>query len=212
MITKSSTLHWSARTFASQRLSSAAQQTYLNQVLILLLYSKAMQGSLQVFIPPSDVASGRRRGWPPFEWIQGQRRNSIRSRLKASRWGLKAAFFKWDWGSSDPPEKQDKKGWQRQKGLNCTRVTNFADHNPATWCRLVPRACHKEVQNESGPELYEPEKSNRRTQKNTKPASSFKRLPKAPSWAHRPRKCSTKWCGNSPNVERSNKTWIMIKP
>jgi hypothetical protein len=30
--TKSSTLHWSARTFASQRLSSAAQQTYLDGV------------------------------------------------------------------------------------------------------------------------------------------------------------------------------------
>lgn len=46
----------------------------------------------------------------------------------------------------------------------------------------------------------------------TKPASSFNRFPKTKSWAQRPRKYSTKWCGKRPNVERRNKTWIRVNP
>ena len=61
---------------------------------------KVMNGSLQVFIPPSSVTGGRSKGRLPCQWMQGRCRNNI---LKTSRWGLKAAFFKRDWRSRDPP-------------------------------------------------------------------------------------------------------------
>ena len=42
--------------------------------------------------------------------------------------------------------------WQ---GLHRTKVTNFEDHSPATSSRLIPRAYHKEAQNEWEPVLCE---------------------------------------------------------
>ncbi len=167
-VTKSSTLHWSARTFASQRLSSAAQQTYLNQVWAMtsILRSKLWMAVYKYLSHhPVSLEDEARDGCPVNECKEDAETTSVPDwRLADGVWKLHSSR-----GTEGAETHLDKKAscvWLRtniQHNLHCTKVTKFEDHNPATWRRLAPHACHKEAQNESGPKLHELKKANRLT-------------------------------------------------